>query len=144
MESLVRPAVPEDLDLILPQVDFSSVRERFPKDPKSLILEAIESPTQRVYTGILESPVCLVGFSRETLLSEDETIWFLPTVELQRRYITLCRQWRWYVEQLATGPLIAEIDPEDKRAMRWAMWMGFSIDSVVKSGLYRMRMNVCL
>ena len=141
MESLVRLAVPEDIDLILSHADLAAVKKRLSEDPRSLILRAIESPLERVYAIMLENPVGLFGFSRETLLSENETIWFLPTTELQRHYITLCRQWKWYVEQLVTGPLFALVDSDDKRAVRWAEWMGFSVDSVVKSGLYRMRMD---
>lgn len=141
MDSQVRIALSQDADVILPRADLRTLAKWVDGEPSIMIREAIESPLHRVWVGITEEkPVCLVGFMKESLLSDESAVWFVSVRGFMAKAVMRFRhQWKWYLDHMVQDPCIAYVDPEDKGAIRWAEWIGFSFDSVVKSGLYRMR-----
>ena len=151
MKAEVAPAMPEDIDELLPHVRQADVDEFMAatgQDPREVILDGLKF-SKKAWTGRIDGEVvCMFGVCGHSLLSVKGAPWLVGSDRLEgssKAFLRRCR--KYAVKMLREYPELENyVDARNETAIRWLKWLGFEFDEAApygKAGLpfHRFRMR---
>lgn len=139
----VRPAQPEDVDLLVSEmreIDRREVEALIgPGDPTTAIRQTLERSDMASSVWLDGELLGLGGLSTVSLLDDSWSPWFLATRLADRHPRVIIQLGKRYIpEIMAQYPKMTNhVSVKNTRAVRWLLASGFVIDPPEGFGLYR-------
>lgn len=143
MTAAIVPARLEDIPHIAPYVRPDDVRELW-----AIACLTAEDALVRSFgisdvswTGLIDGkPVCMLGATVGSLLSNIGRPWMIGTEMLDRHQMAFLRRCRPKVQEMLSqyGRLENYVDERNVRAVNWLRWLGFTIEAPEPYGAFRL------
>ena len=111
--------------------DILEIERKTGREPYHVLVESYRK-SDIAFVGLIDNEIaCAWGVAKESILSDESTIWLLSTEMMKKAPVAVAKKTKKELEKLLQiYPKIGNyVDSEYRLCIRWLRWLGFTVDN---------------
>ena len=117
--------------------DVLEIERKTGRDPYRVLVESYRK-SDIAFVGLIDNEIaCAWGIAKESILSEESTIWLLSTAVMGKAPVAVAKKTKQELKRLLKiYPKLGNyVDSEYHLCVRWLRWLGFTVEPPKSVGI---------